>query len=321
MSDNVSLTPQEVADILKIAKNTVYELVKRGELNSYRAGKKIRFDLKDVEEYKSRTSSMKEPAVYYRNVSDSALYNLSSGLSGEKSLTNSIVISGQDIMLDILVRHYQSRYRELNALRSYDGSYNGLYNLYLGRIQVATTHLWDGDSNQYNINYVRRMLPGIPTLIIHLACRMQGFYVAKGNPKGLKNWTDFRREDLVMVNREKGAGTRVLLDEHLRLLGISPWTIKGYDNEVTSHLAVAGSVARGQADVGIGNEKSSLQVKDIDFIPLQKERFEMVVKKEDSNKAWFEALMGIIRSPEFKVELEVIGGYDLQELGHIVAET
>lgn len=320
MSDNVSLTPQEVADILKIAKNTVYELVKRGELNSYRAGKKIRFDLKDVEEYKSRTSSMKEASVYNKNVFDQNVY-ASASVLGEKGLSTSIIISGQDVMLDILVRHYQNRYQNLSALRSYEGSYNGLYSLYLGKIQVATTHLWDGDSNQYNVNYVRRMLPGIPALIIHLACRMQGFYVAKGNPKGLKDWTDFSREDLVMVNREKGAGTRVLLDERLRLLGISPWTIKGYDNEVTSHLAVAGSVARGHADVGIGSEKAGLQVKDIDFIPLQLERFEMVVKKEESNQAWFEALMGIVRSPEFRAELEGIGGYDLQELGRIVAET
>ncbi|MEN6390817.1 MAG: helix-turn-helix transcriptional regulator [Syntrophomonas sp.] len=313
MSDNVSLTPQEVADILKIAKNTVYELVKRGELNSYRAGKKIRFDLKDVEEYKSRTSS--------RSYSEQSAYASAAVLGTERGLSPSIIISGQDIMLDILVRHYQSRYPNLSALRSYDGSYNGLYNLYLGKIQAATTHLWDGDSNQYNINYVRRMLPGIPALIIHLACRMQGFYVAKGNPKGLKDWNDFRREDLVMVNREKGAGTRVLLDEHLRLLNISPWSIKGYNTEVTSHLAVAGSVARGQADVGIGSEKASLQVKDIDFIPLQMERFEMVIKKEDSNQVWFEALMGIIRSPEFRAELEGIGGYELQELGLSVAET
>lgn len=321
MSDNISLTPQEVADILKIAKNTVYELVKRGELNSYRAGKKIRFDLKDVEEYKSRTSSMKDANANNRSSSEQSVYASAAVLSTERGLASSIIISGQDVMLDILVRHYQSRYPNLSALRSYDGSYNGLYNLYLGKIQAATAHLWDGDSDQYNVNYVRRMLPGIPALIIHLACRMQGFYVAKGNPKGLKDWSDFKRDDLVMVNREKGAGTRVLLDEHLRLLNISPWSIKGYENEVTSHLAVAGSVAKGQADVGIGSEKASLQVKDIDFIPLQQERFEMVVKKEDSNQAWFKALTWIIRSPEFRAELEGIGGYDLQELGRIVAET
>lgn len=317
MINNVSLTPQEVADILKIAKNTVYELVKRGELNSYRAGKKIRFDLKDVEEYKNRTSSMKETSANTRNTSDLAAYSSGSSPIGNKG----IIISGQDVMLDILVRHYQSRYPNTSALRSYDGSYNGLYNLYLGKIQAATAHLWDGDSDQYNINYVRRMLPGTPALIIHLACRLQGFYVAKGNPKGLKGWDDFKRGDLVMVNREKGSGTRVLLDEHLRLLKIFPWSIKGYDNEATSHLAVAGSVARGQADVGIGNEKTSLQVKDIDFIPLQLERFELVIKKEDANQGWVEALMGIIRSPEFRVELEGIGGYKLQELGLIVAET
>lgn len=316
MNDNSALTPQEVADILKIAKNTVYELIKRGELNSYKVGKKLRIDLKDVEDYKNSTKSIKrsQPDTFEVKGRVMPLYE-------EPSRNNGFVICGQDILLDILSRHLQLHPNGVQALRSYVGSYNGLYALYQGNVQMATAHLWDGDTNQYNIPFVRRMLPGVPAMIINLACRLQGFYVAKGNPKGIEGWEDLKRKDLTMINREKGSGTRVLLDEHLRKLGITSRSIKGYDRESTSHLAIASTVARGGADIGIGNEKSGLQVNGIDFIPLQTERYDLVIKKEDFNKAPFQAAIEILKSPEFKMELEGIGGYDLSEIGKIVAET
>jgi len=318
MDDNSALTPQEVADILKIAKNTVYELIKRGELNSYRVGKKVRIDLKDVEEYKNRTKSTKN----HRQtgiIQNSPVSN--PFLSEELPGNNSFVICGQDILLDILSRYLQLHPNGVQALRSYVGSYNGLYALYQGKVQMAAAHLWDGDTGQYNIPFVRRMLPGVPAVIIHLACRLQGFYVAKGNPKGIKGWEDLKRKDITIINREKGSGTRVLLDEYLRKLGIPAKSIKGYDRESTSHLAIASTVARGGADIGIGNEKSSLQVKGVDFIPLQTERYELVIKKEDIEKVPFQAVLEILRSQEFKMELEGIGGYDLTETGKVVAIT
>jgi len=318
MSDNTTLTPQEVADILKIAKNTVYELIKRGELNSYRVGRKVRVDAKDVDEYKNRTKSIKtnnQSIAMQSRVSTNPLAH------EEMPRSNGFVICGQDIMLDILSRYLQLHPNGVQALRSYIGSYNGLYELYMGNVQIATAHLWDGDTEQYNTPFVRRMLPGVPAIIIHLACRLQGFYVAKGNPKGIKGWEDLRRKDITIINREKGSGTRVLLDEHLRKLGIESTTINGYNRESTSHLAIASTVARGGADIGIGNEKSGLQVKNIDFIPLQTERYELIIKKQDFEKAPYQAVLEILNSDEFKMELEGIGGYDLKDLGKIVAET
>ena len=318
MNDNSALTPQEVADILKIVKNTVYELIKRGELNSYRVGKKIRVDTKDVNEYKNRTKSMKSNSQS-DIIQDST--RVTAQLQEELPRNSGFVICGQDVLLDILSRYLQLHPNGVQALRSYVGSYNGLYALYQGNVQIATAHLWDGDTEQYNVPFVRRMLPGIPAVIIHLACRLQGFYVAKGNPKGVKGWEDLKRKDITIINREKGSGTRVLLDEHLRKLGVPSRSIKGYNRESTSHLAIASTVARGGADIGIGNEKSGLQVSGIDFIPLQTESYDLVVKKEDMNKAPFEAVVEILRSQDFKMELEGIGGYDLTEIGKIVAET
>lgn len=320
MLEDTALTPQEVADILKIAKNTVYELIKRGELNGYKVGKKIRVDFKDIQDYRDRA---KNKNTYNPNISENNIptsLELPQLILDDLNSDNNFVICGQDVLLDILASYLELHPFGVRTLRSYTGSYNGLMALYLGKIQVATAHLWDGDSGEYNIPFVRRLLPGIPTVIIHLACRMQGFYVAKGNPKNITSWEDLKRPDITMVNREKGCGTRILLDEHLRLLGIDSSSIKGYNMECFTHLTVASTVARGKTDVALGNEKTGLQVGNVDFIPLQKERYELVIKKKDLNNPPFKAIIEIIRSEAFRNELIGIGGYDLSETGNIIAE-
>jgi putative molybdopterin biosynthesis protein len=323
MTNNSALTPQEVADLLNIAKNTVYELIKRGDLNSFKVGRKIRVDMNDVDAYKNKTKSLQtsKASIPVPSIENSSEAKPTAPSAEEVQRNKSFIICGQDVMLDILSRYLEMHLNGFQAFRSYVGSYNGLYALYQGNVQLATCHLWDGDTDQYNIPYIRRMLPGVPAVIIHLACRMQGFYVAKGNPKGIKGWEDLKRSDIALINREKGSGTRILLDEHLRKLGIPSKTIKGYEHECTSHLAVASTVARGEADLGMGNEKSGLQVLGIDFIPLQTERYELVIKKEDLDKPPYETVLKILRSPEFISELEGIGGYDLTEIGKIIAET
>ncbi|MEW9123465.1 MAG: helix-turn-helix transcriptional regulator [Thermotaleaceae bacterium] len=318
MDDRTSLTPQEVADLLKIAKNTVYELIKRGELNAYRIGRKVRVDLEDVEAYKNNTKSIKNLSLTSQAIAPLAYKDKEDFLYGNTFSKKDFVICGQDVILDILSRYLQQHPRGVRALRSYVGSYNGLYGLYLGEVQVATAHLWDGETNEYNVPYVRRLVPGISTAVIHLAVRMQGFYVAKGNPKGIKGWEDLKRPDIRIINREKGSGTRILLDEHLRLLGIQGKNIEGYERECLSHLAVASAVARGGADLALGNEKTGLQVQGIDFIPLQKERYDMVVKKEDLDTPPFEAILSILHSSDFEKELSGIGGYDLSDLGKMI---
>lgn len=318
MNKNTVLTPIEVAEILKISKNTVYELIKRGELNAYRVGNKVRVDLSDVEEYKNNTKTIKtkENVTTYNHPVNS---NIS--IPYEIPQSNGFVICGQDIILDILSRYLERHPDGVQALRSYVGSYDGLYSLYHNKVKIATAHLWDGETNDYNISYVKRLLPGIPSVIINLASRYQGFYVAKGNPKNIKDWSDLARTDLTFANREKGSGSRILLDEHLKLLHINPLNISGYNRELSSHLAVASTVARGGADFGLGNEKFALQVNNIEFIPLQKERYDLVIKKEDFIKPQIQAVMEILNSEEFKLELIGIGGYDLSQLGHIIYET
>lgn len=320
MDNTKALTVQEVADILKIAKNTVYELIKRGEINSYKVGRKVRFTLSDVESYIENSKTIRLLGSDHNNAQLNIMGN-NSMIYDKPSKENEFIICGQDMMLDILTNYITKHSKEISPLRSYIGSYSSLVSLYQGSVQAATTHLWDGDTNQYNIPFVRRLLPGIPAVIIHLTCRTQGFYIAKGNPKNINNWTDLKRNDITIINREKGAGSRVLLDEHLRLLGIYGSSIKGYDRETQSHLTIASTVSRGGADLGVGIEKISSQVEGVDFIPLQEEKYELVVKKENFNSPIVQSILEILRSNEFRSEFKDIGGYKITEMGDIVAET
>ncbi|WP_107602717.1 helix-turn-helix transcriptional regulator [Clostridioides difficile] len=303
-----SLTPVEVAELLKITKNTVYELIKRGELPSYKVGKKIRVDIKDVEEYINIQKTGKVKDTHFNNKNIDINNNFK------------IIISGQDVILDILARSVEKKLDGISTFRSYIGSYNALYELYNGRVSIASSHLWDFETDEYNSTFVKKLLPGIPCVLINLAYRMQGFYVAKGNPKEIKTWDDLTKSNITIVNREKGSGTRVLLDGKLRLLNFNGKHIKGYDNEELSHLGVASTVSRGIADVGLGNEKAALQVNNLDFIPLHKERYDLVIKKEDLQNPVYQTIINIINSPEFKAELQGIGGYDLTDTGKTIAK-
>ncbi len=321
--EDTSLTAEEVAKILKISKYTVYEMVKRGDLPAYRVGKKIRIDINDLEGYirQGKVREQTAPGQSHLPAAPSTFTAEAPLLSGEPGIkVPGLVICGQDIALDILGRRLEYQPFGIRAYRQYVGSFAGLLAMYQGQADISAAHLWDGDSNTYNIPFVRRLLPGIPAVIVHLAIRMAGFYVARGNPHQIKQWEDLARPGIRFVNREAGSGARVLTDEHLHLRGIEHRLIQGYENLEFSHLAVASTVSRGIADVGVGNKKASLQVPDIDFVPLQKERYELVIKKEDFELPTFQAVITNLNSEAFKTELMGLGDYDVSETGKIVAE-
>ncbi len=312
-----SLTPLEVSELLKITKNTVYELIKRGELPAYKIGKKLRIDVVDVENYinAQKTTKVSLQGVNndsYNHNTENKPTNLLKTIDNNK---DKIIISGQDVILDILARHIENSIEGVSILRSYIGSYNGLYEFYNGRISIASTHLWYGDSDEYNLPYIRTLVPGVPCTLINLAYRKLGFYVKSGNPKNLTCFQDLTRGNISFINREKGCGVRILLDEKLRVLNLNPREINGYEREELSHLSVASAVARGDGDVGIGNEKTALQVTNIDFVPLQVERYDLVIKQQDLTNPVFRKIIAIIKSVELRNEISGLGGYDLKDLG------
>jgi len=311
MSEDVSYTPEEVAKILNISKYTVYELIKRDELAAYRVGRKVRVDSADIEAFKRNSRNL---TTYVAPALPPA-----SPISCS-SLDEGLIICGQDMTLDILTRHLEKQFPQVRFLRQNIGSIDGLMALYRGKANVVTAHLWDSDTNEYNTPYVRRMLPGHRALLINMVYRTEGFYVAKGNPKKILTWADLARSDIRFVNRERGSGARVLLDEHLRIQGITHQSVNGYSNEEMSHIAVASNIARGEADVGLGIEKAAQQVNNVDFVPLQIERYDLVIRKEDIEKPYFQALMSILKSVAFRNEVLGIGSYDVTSMGEIMAE-
>jgi putative molybdopterin biosynthesis protein len=311
MDKEKTLDAQNVADILHVSKSTIYNMIRSGEISSYKVGRKVRFAESDIQDYIEKSKTQIAAKSDPTGIEELDLFSGRTRNSG-------FVICGQDLVLDVLSNYM--RLYGVQALRSYIGSYDSLVSLYKGRVNVASTHLWDGQNDQYNNAYVKRLLPGVRTMIIHLVYRMQGLYVKAGNPRNITGWQDFGRDDITMINREYGSGSRVLLDENLKLLGISGKNLKGYKKETQSHLAVASAVAGGQADVAVGTEKIARQVDGIEFIPLKKEQYDIVIRKEDEDSFEIQTMLKIIRSQSFKEEFDHIGGYDTNGIGEVIAE-
>ncbi|QGQ99528.1 helix-turn-helix domain-containing protein [Paenibacillus psychroresistens] len=315
MSDNISYTSEEIASLLKVSKLTVYDLIKKGELRSYRVGKQMRVDSADLEAYKESTKSghSRVLAVQQELPSKPSISVASSGL-------RTIVITGQDISLDILAKHLEKSELGIRPLRSFAGSMGSLISMYQGQSDIVSTHLLDGDSGHYNVPYISKLLMGFSYIVINLVSRPAGLYVQKGNPKQLASWQDLGQAGLIIANREKGSGARVLLDEMLRLHNIASSQLMGYSSEESSHMAVAGRIALGEADVGVGIEKAAQLVAGVEFIPLIQERYDLVMLKSPDSLEWIEVVKQILNSEGFKHELTSIQGYDLSRTGQVVFE-
>lgn len=321
MEQNKPLSVQEAAEALYISRNTVYDLIRKNELESYRIGRKVRIDIQAIEDYKnkSRTGSNAQliGSLHTPTITTSTAFSFAPEIAAPYE---TIILSGQDMLLDILTQYLLRPPYNFRALRSYVGSYDGLLDVYKGTSTIASVHLWDATKDEYNLSFIRYMLPGIPCLLVNFAYRMQGFYVAKGNPKNIQAWEDLTREDVTMLNRELGCGVRVLIDESLKQHGISPSQIKGYKQWDKSHLAVASAVSRGEVDVSVGNQKSARQVENIDFIPLKKERLDLCIPKS-TPEPYVTAVVEILNSKPFRDEVNGIGGYDISKTGTLIAET
>ena len=310
MSDDL-LTAQEAADYLKLKKSTVYEMIKRGEIPSAKIGKQLRIARSDLEALlpgggshaPSRREEYAPPKSY----------------SSSEGGHSSVILCGQDGCLDLISNHVTgSQGNKAVVLRSHAGSYNSLTMLYHGKVDIATAHLWHEMSGTYNLPSVEALLPGLSTVCVRLFGRTTGIYVRRGNPKGIQNLSDLRRRDITLVNREKGSGTRVLLDEKLKVMGLSCRDLAGYRNEQTNHVTVAAAVARGDGDMGLGAEAASRQVSGVDFIPLQKEWYDMVFLADRERDPAFQAVLNYVLSEAFTRDLSQSDGYDLSQTGKVI---
>jgi len=177
----------------------------------------------------------------------------------------------------------------------------------------------DTDTGEYNISYIKRYVKGRDVTVFHLTLREQGLIVAKGNPKGIKGLTDIAGDGISFVNRQRGSGTRVLLDFRLEKLRIEPERITGYDHEEFTHMAVAVDVLSGIADCGMGIYAAAKAL-GLGFIPVVQEQYDLVVRSDVLESRPIQALINTIRSRHFRERVIALGGYDPTNSGKRLAE-
>ena len=231
---------------------------------------------------------------------------------------NTILCTGShDLAIGVLEDQLKLRHPELKIAATNVGSLGGLLALQRGETHIAGTHLLDPDTGDYNIPEIRRVIPQIPVILLHLAQREQGILVARGNPKAIRTLQDLTRGGIRFVNRQPGSGTRVLLDYELKKLSIDGATIAGYEREEFTHMAVGVAVASGLADAGLG-VRAAAQALTLEFIPIASEQYDLLIERRFFESIRGEELLATIRSESFKSAVNALGGYDTAKAGVVL---
>jgi putative molybdopterin biosynthesis protein len=225
-------------------------------------------------------------------------------------------IGSHDITIDILAQYLAAQDRRLISANV--GSMGGLVALSRGESHLAGSHLLDPESGEYNLKYIREVLPNVMVKVIALVHRQQGLMVAKGNPLQIHSLKDLVREEIRYINRQNGAGTRVLLDYYLRQAGIPTSSINGYQQEEYTHLAVAAAVASDRADCGLGIAAAA-QALELDFIPLYQERYDLVIPQQFYGSKLLEPLFKTLQDQAFRQAVLSLPGYNIDQMGKEIA--
>ena len=227
-----------------------------------------------------------------------------------------LALGSHDLTLDLLAQFLSLRGSRLSSGNL--GSLGGLIALQRGEAHLAGSHLLDPETGEFNLPYIERYLPDVPVVVVRLVGREQGLILAPGNPKSITGLEDIARADLAYVNRQRGAGTRILLDYQLEKLGVEPASVRGYQHEEYTHLAVAAAVASGRADCGLAIHAAAAALK-LDFLPLYQERYDLIIPKEHHESARLMPLLQLLGNPEFQETVASLPGYSTDSMGEIIA--
>ncbi len=233
-------------------------------------------------------------------------------------IRNTIVsIGSHDLIMDMIGSMIHRKASRYSLSSAHVGSMGGLMSLRRCEAHMAPVHLLDEETGIYNESYIRKLLPDSNIALVKGVKRVQGMMVRKGNPKNIKSFRDLAREGVQFVNRQKGAGTRLLVDYMLKKEGIEPASISGYEREMTTHMAVAAAVSSGSADVGAG-VLSAARAMELDFIPIGVEEYDFAIPEKYLQLDMFRQFIDIIESQEFKDVLQELGGYQAENIGRII---
>ncbi len=230
-----------------------------------------------------------------------------------------VAVGSHDNTLDLLADLLHRTDPRLFLSSGHVGSLGGLMAVKRGQAHLAGTHLLDPETGDYNFSYLERYLAGVPLYLVNLVFREQGLMVLPGNPKGVAGVEDLTREDLTLINRQPGAGTRILLDHCLAQAGLSASSVTGYDQVEYTHMGVAVAVLSGRADVGVGIFAAA-QALGLDFIPLVRERYDLVIPAEFWDLPRIRTLLAVIGSDHFQQAVLGLGGYGVEQTGRVLLD-
>jgi putative molybdopterin biosynthesis protein len=233
-------------------------------------------------------------------------------LQSESDFGNRLLVAGCDPGISVLSRHAQPA--GVDLVLAHRNSSQALALLKEGSVHVAGTHLRDEASGETNLPEIARLFPKNAVAAIAFAVWEEGILAAKGNPKTIRGIEDFARQDITIVNRERGAGSRVLLDSRLALLRINAKNVRGYDRLAPGHLPAAWQVQSGAADCCLATGAAA-RVFGLHFIPLVSERYDLVIRKRHLDLPQMQSLLDTLSRSGFRRELEGLGGYDTRVTG------
>lgn len=296
------MNTKEVASYLRIHEKQVYALIKSKKIPSTRITGKWVFPKKLIDEW----------------IESNARRGLEQARQKSRRVEGALLASGSnDPILDMLLTSLRKSYSECYIFSANTGSTDGLKALNLGYTDIAWSHLFDPKSGQYNIPFLTPYLPNVNPVVVNLFGRDLGFVTAPKNPLGIRGFEDLTRKEVRFLNRQKGAGTRVLLDHHLKRLKISPSKISGYEKEAYTHFEVGLSILSREADVGIATIAVP-KLFGLSFVPITRERFDMILDRSTFFEKTVQAFIEILGSSEFRSRAERIGSYDFKHSGKIL---
>jgi len=297
------LTTKEVAEHLSINEKQVYRLIREKKIPATRITGKWLFPKGLIDEW----------------VVSSAKENL--GIKPRRvSLENQVVIAGSnDLALELLAKNANIQNPRYNVSISNVGSLAGLIALQNGCCHIASSHILDSETGDYNSSFIKNHFPDLKVAVLNLSYREQGLVVKRGNPLKIQSIRDLLNKEINFLNRQEGSGTRVLLDYRLKESGIDPKGITGYSRLAYTHMEVALEVFSGSADVGVAI-LAAAKLLGLDFIPLATERFDLVIPTENYSSDAVKSLRKVLCSEEFKSNVNEMGGYSTGDTGKIMYE-